>query len=233
MSDEKLINRVKKMMALANDPAASDGERENALRMSYAILAKYNLSLSDVEGNPTGPQEARKQAKGEFYGRPWAVSVSSSVAKLFFCKYYYTTLGKNQARHTFTGLESNVLSAEEVARSLVESIRMESNRRMRREGQNATWRRSFATGATFKIQERVRELMSGTAALEGVSTGSALVLVNLRASERKANELFLVEQGVKLTVRKSRASSNLQSDAYSQGRTFGSSLNLSATKKLS
>lgn len=63
---DKIINRVKKMMALANDPAASDGERENALRMSYAILAKYNLDMTDVEGKPTGPQEARQSVVGEF-----------------------------------------------------------------------------------------------------------------------------------------------------------------------
>lgn len=233
MADDKLINRVKKMMALANDPAASDGERENALRMSYAIMAKYNLDMSDVEGNPVGPQEARKGVKGEFYGRPWAVTVSSAVARLFFCKYYYALLGKDQARHTFTGKESNAATAEAVARVLVESIKREASRQMRARGENATWRRSFATGAAFKISDRVRELMSGTAALEGVSTGSALVLVNLRDQEQKANELFVLQQGITLRTGKAKSFSNLKDDAYGRGRAFGESLNLSATKKIS
>ena len=193
MENDKLINRVKKMMALANDPGASDGERDNALRMSYAIMAKYNLEMSDVEGKPVGPQEARKQAKGEFYGRPWAVTLSAAVARLFFCKYYYTTLGKNQARHTFTGLESNSTTAEEVARVLVESVKKESNRQMRARGENATWRRSFATGAALKISDWVRELMSGTGAGKGMATGTALVLVDLRKREETANALYLVE----------------------------------------
>lgn len=233
MADDKLINRVKKMMALANDPSASDGERENALRMSYAIMAKHNIDMSDVDGKPVGPQEARKRTRGEFYGRPWAVSLCSSVAKLFFCEYYYNLTGNNLAYHTFVGKESNATTAEEVSRVLVESIKREASRRMRALGENATWRRSFATGATFKISDRVLELMSGSAALEGVSTGSALVLVNLREQEKASNQMFLVEQGVQLTPGRANSFGNLKISAYGQGRAFGESLNLSATKKIS
>lgn len=133
MAEEKIVNRIKKMMALANDPAASDGERENALRMSYALLAKYNLDMADVQGQPTGPQEARRGQAAEFYGRPWAVSVAAAVGDLFFCKYYYRSSGKNTAIHTFVGKESNALSAVEVAESLVRSIYQEATRKMRRD----------------------------------------------------------------------------------------------------
>lgn len=235
MSDDRILNRVKKMMALANDAAASDGERENALRMAYATMAKYNLEMADVEGQPDcpTPNEPRQNMSSEFYGRPWAVSLCSAVAKLFFCKYYYRLTGKNQAHHHFVGKESNATTAEEVARVLVESIRRESGRQMRSLDQNATWRRSFATGAAFKISDRVRELMSGTAALEGVSTGRALTLVNLRDQELTLNHRFLQESGVVLRVARRQASSNIAADAYSRGRTYGSGLNLSATKKLS
>lgn len=228
---DKIINRVKKMMALANDPAASDGERENALRMSYAIMAKYNLDMNDVEGKPVGPQESRQSVAGEFYARPWAVTVAGAVSKLFFCKYYFTRLGKDQARHTFVGKESNAATAEEVSRILIESIRRESNRAMRQAEENATWRRSFATGAAFKVQERVNELMTSNQ-IEGVSSSMSLVLVNLRASENAANALFIQNAGVQLKVSKSRASTSVRGDAYSAGRTFGSGLNLAPTKKL-
>lgn len=228
---DKIINRVKKMMALANDPAASDGERENALRMSYAVMAKYNLDMNDVEGSPIGPQESRQSVVGEFYARPWAVTVAAAVSKLFFCKYYFSRLGKDQARHTFVGKESNAATAEEVSRILIESIRRESNRCMRQAGENATWRRSFATGAAFKIQERVNELMTSNQ-VEGVSSSMSLVLVNLRASENSANALFIQNAGVQLKFSKSRASTSVRGDAYSAGRTFGSGLNLAPTKKL-
>lgn len=227
---DKIINRVKKMMAPANDPAASDGERENALRMSYAIMAKYNLDSADVNGQPVGPQETRKGTVGKFYARPWAVTVASAVGKLFFCKYYFSRLEKDMGNHTFTGKESNSVTAEEVARTLVESIRRESNRAMRQAGENATWRRSFATGAAFKIQERVNELMTSTP-LDDISASRSLVLVNLHEIERKANELFVQEQGIQLKTRKAHFN-NLAGGAYSAGRSFGAGLNLAPTKKL-
>jgi hypothetical protein len=232
MTDEKIINRIKKMMALANDKAASDGERENALRMSYALMARHNLEMSDVNGNPIGPQEARAGVTGEFYARPWAITLCASVSRLFFCQYYRRSIGKDQAVHTFTGRESNAATAEEVARVLVESVRREANTQMRQRGENVTWRRSFSTGAAFKVQERVSEMMSATAAIEGTATGTALVLVNLRKQEELANQQFIASKGVKLVVRSQRARRSVDSSAYSQGRQFGSGLNLTASKKL-
>lgn len=233
MAEEKIINRVKKMMALANDSAASDGERENALRMSYALMAKHNLDMTDVQGKPTGPQESRVQVSSEFYARPWSLTICMAVAKMFFCKYYFSSRGKNMALHTFTGKESNAAAAEEVARILVASIRRESGSRMRLLNENTTWRRSFATGAAFKIQERVREMTESTAKIEGMSTGTALVLVDLRKAEAVANDQHLVSLGINLKQSKGRASGNFANDAYSAGRSFGAGLNLATTKKIS
>lgn len=231
--EDKIINRIKKMMALAQDKAASDGERENALRMSYALMAKYNLEMSDVDGKPGGPQETRKGHHGEFYARPWALSICGAIAKLFFCQYYRRATGKDRVTHTFTGKDSNAATALEISRVLIESIRREAGAQMRSRGENATWRRSFATGAALKIQERVNELSSGNAALEGVSSNTALVLVGLRKSEELANRKFIEDQGVRLVARKSRARRSVDQSAYSSGRTFGSGLSLSASKKIS
>lgn len=159
------------------------------------------------------------------------MTVAAAVSKLFFCKYYFARRGRDQARHTFVGKESNAATAEEVSRTLIESIRRESNRAMRKAGENATWRRSFATGAAFKIQERINELMTSSQ-IEGVSSSMALVLVDLRASENAANALFIQNAGVRLRPSKARASTRVLSDAYSAGRTFGTGLNLAPTKKL-
>lgn len=250
MSDERIINRVKKMMALANDPAASDGERDNALRMAYATLAKYNLEMTDVEGKPEGPQEARTDQRVEAYGRPWAISLANAVGKLFFCNMYYVrSYQKDHVWFHFVGKESNAATACEVARALVESVFKEAKRKMRQNGENVTWRRSFCTGAAFKIQDRVRELQSQDISLEAPmtdedgeeiptlpsdrSTGTALVLVNMALAERDANSAWLADQGVKLTARADRSSPVIKRDAYSSGRDFGGSVNLSGTKKLS
>lgn len=249
MAEEKIINRIKKMMALANDPAASDGERDNALRMAYATMAKYNLEMTDVEGKPEGPQEARVDRKVETYGRPWAISLATAVGRLFFCKLYYVrSYAKDQVWLHFVGKESNADIACEVARVLIESVFKEAKRKMRQNGENVTWRRSFCTGAAFKIQDRVRELQTQDISLEAPlkdddgedipaleserTPGTALALVNLALVEKEANNAFLDKLGIKLTAAADRSSSDFKPDAYTEGRAFGSKVNLAATKKL-
>lgn len=235
MAEEKIINRVKKLMALANDRAASDGERDNALRMAYATMAKYNLDAQDVEGKPQGPQEVRcERTAHDVYARPWAMAVANSVSNLFFCRVYYRRSAKKDCAHfSFVGKESNAEAAVEVMSCLVSSIFAEAKRRMRAEGENVTWRRSFCTGAAFKISDRVRDLQTNGVALEDKTARStALVLVNLAVEESKANELWIVQNVGTMRSAKSRAHGNFKHDAYAQGREFGNSASLTTTKKL-
>jgi hypothetical protein len=46
---QKVIDKVHKLYALANDRGASQGEVENALKMARKLLAKYNLILQDLD----------------------------------------------------------------------------------------------------------------------------------------------------------------------------------------
>ena len=48
-----IIEKIRKLLALANGTGAADQERESALRMAHALLAKHNLSMSDTELEPT------------------------------------------------------------------------------------------------------------------------------------------------------------------------------------
>lgn len=229
---DKIANRVKKLMALANDPAASDGERDNALRMAHATMLKYNLDQTDVDGKPVGPQEARHERSVEGYGRPWAVHLANEVAGVFFCKLLLRrSATKDHTFYCFIGKESNTDAAAEVALTLINSIFREAKRRMRQQGENVTWRRSFCTGAAFKIQERCGALKTSTA-LEGGATTTALVVRNAYQVETQANEQWLMEQGVRVRASKVRAKSSFDGSAYGQGRAFGDSVSLTPNRKL-
>ena len=222
--EDKIINRIKKMLALANDAGATEGERDNALRMAYNLLAKHNLTMATVEGHTN--EEKREKKAEQFYGRPWALVVAQAVAKLFFCEYFYMRSStKNHVYHYFVGKESNSVTALEMAKYLVESLRKESNRRMRELGENVTWRRSFATGAANRIRSRVNELKAEASA-PAVSTGTSLVLASLYDTEREANQLWLKEAGVSLRTAASRAKNSVDPGAYTRGQRYGDSLNL-------
>lgn len=160
MSTERILDRIKKMLALANDPGASEGERETALRMAYNLLAKHNLSMSDVPKD--GVQEPREMAETTISADKWARHIAHAVGKLFFCKYYfYRTDSAGRDRHCFVGRASNVATATYMTEYLIKAIKRESTKRY---GSPTTPEgRSFCVGTTNVVWGRVDEMMkSGT-----------------------------------------------------------------------
>ena len=61
-----ILDRVKKMLAIANDSAASEGECDNALRMAHNTLAKHNLDMADL--NAHCQMEGREDYMNPTYG---------------------------------------------------------------------------------------------------------------------------------------------------------------------
>ena len=84
---ENILNKVKKLLALANDSGASEGERDNALRMAHGLLAKHNLDMLDLTRHMQ--VEGREDYMGAGFSMMWCKYISQSIAKLFFCKYYF------------------------------------------------------------------------------------------------------------------------------------------------
>src|SRR5882724_678898 len=113
---DKILERVRKMMRLANNSGATEGERDNALRMARATLEKYNLDMAAVEVEGAAPSEERVMKRTNFYGRPWARSVAVAAGDLCFCSYLF--VGASRAAdtaHIFVGRTSNAITASELA----------------------------------------------------------------------------------------------------------------------
>lgn len=189
-ADERIINRIRKMLALAKDAGATEGERDNAMRAAHATLAKYNLDLADLEERGQ-PGERRGAAQAAFYGRPWARQVAFKVAQLFFCQYIYTPAERaKDTKHYFIGKESNSATAIELSKFVIESISKEAKKRARDYGHNGTWTRSFCWGAAMAIKEKVDEIIASSTRIDA-TPGTAIVLASLYQRESAANrELF-------------------------------------------
>lgn len=219
--EERIINRVKKMLALANDLSASEGERDNALRMAYATMAKYNIDEAMVAAH--GQAEARLDFESQSFSWSWAKSVNQVIAGLFFCNYYYgRKINGTQCIHHFVGKESNAMTAAVMADWIVKSILKEARALYKQNTSPES--RSFALGAYNRLCGRIIELQSTekTTAVPGTS----LVLVDIRDREKQANSDFIKEAGVELTTGKAR-SSKVKLGAYEAGKQFGNSINLS------
>ena len=214
--ENKVLERVKKMIALGNDAAATEAERETALRMAYNLLAKYNLSMSDLPNDES--HEARERQDVVISADKWARSLAQSVGKLFF---YSGTGTSGKDKHCFVGRQSNVMTARYMAEFLIKSVKREATTRYK--SPTTPQGRSFCVGTVDSIRKRVEQMLKS----DTESTpGTALVLVSLHEREADANEKWLNGTGVSLTTSKPRADNALRAGAFYEGREYGKTVSL-------
>lgn len=216
----KILERVKKMVALGNDAGATEAERETALRMAYNLLAKYNLSMGDLPEDQSN--EARERQDVVISADRWARSLAQAAAKLFFCKYFYSKTGTSgKDRHCFVGRQSNVMTALYMAEYLIKSVKREATSRYK--SPTTPQGRSFCVGTVDSIRKRVEQMIK----TDTESTpGTALVLASLHEREADANKKWLNGAGVSLTTSKARADNALRAGAFYDGREYGKTVSL-------
>lgn len=235
-SPEQILKKVQKLLKLAGNEGASEGERDNAMRMAHGLLAKYNLEMIDVENaaseaRETKAGEPREEHTSQFYGRPWARNVCSSIAKLFFCYYLYVSHKKaTMVRHYFIGRHSNAITAALIAEFVVKSIMREGNRQKRQEFEGNAWLRTFCWGAASRVKERVAKLVAGEDESQKDGPGTSIVLASYYQTERSANEVMVQTLYPKLG-RGRGGKGHHGGDAYSRGQTYGSSVSLNTQVK--
>lgn len=219
---EKILDKVKKLLAVANNEAATEGERDNALRMAHNMLAKHNLAMADLDEH--NKLEGRDEMLLETFQMKWCCHVAHNVAKLFFCSYYSgQKINATKGTHYFVGKESNAVTAMLMTEYIIKSILKECRTRW---GHNlAPESRSFSLGASAKIAERVRHMLANVDTMEGVNAANALIIHDLYRTEADANEAFIKSRGVLLVTKKTKQSS-VNSAAYNSGKEFGNGISL-------
>jgi hypothetical protein len=225
MTDERILDKVKKLLALANDAGASEGERDNALRMAHGLLAKHNLAMVDLEAHEQ--QEGREQIKSETFGMQWCRSIARDMAKLFFCKSYLgDKLNSTKQVYYFVGKQSNAITAQLMTEYLVSNILKECRKRY---GHNlAPESRSFALGAADTIGIRVYEMMKSNKPFEGVSAANALVIHELYKTESEANDSYIAKNVGKLVKYGKNSNARVNSAHFEAGSAYGSTINLNS-----
>ena len=220
---DKVLERVKKMVALGNCEGATEAERESALRMAYNTLAKHNLSMSDLPAESTG--EVRLEQRMTISADKWARNVCQSVAELFFCKYFFCRTGvSGKDIHCFVGLQSNSITAMNMSDFLVKSIKKEATKLYK--SPTSPQGRSFCVGTMSAIHKRVVEMKEDKTEAPEAVPGTAVALFKLHDSELEANLKFLKEAGTSLEKAKPRADNSLRYGAFQDGKEFGKNVSL-------
>lgn len=227
---ERILARVRKMLRLAQDAGATEGERDNAMRMAHATLAKHNLDLAlatATKEKESATDAARVNHTSIYGGWPWARAISMNVAKLFFCEYIYSD-GKGvwTTRHYFIGRTANAVTASLVAEFVVKAVIREAQRIARVEYRNNAFVRSFGWGAAERIRQRVAELMIDPAQVDG-DRKNALVLASFYDTETERNKQAMEVWFPKDSRKDSRmGKTQVRVDAYAAGQAYGDTVSL-------
>lgn len=135
--DEKLVGKIHKLLALARDGGATEGEANSAMEMAQKIMLANNLSMAIIEqsGGAVEGKRVKDTTSGEG-NRSWAQyrwqrELMAEIGTVNFCHVslrYGRTIGKGWKGghrvigYTVIGRESNVVAAKEMFVYLITTI---------------------------------------------------------------------------------------------------------------
>ena len=210
MIDQKLLNKFKALLARADESRNDNAhERDIAMRQAVALLARHNLSMSDV----TSRVEQDETMGG--LGRVshtlssryvWEAGVWRSIGELYGCLLVRQP-NRGRVQVVLVGRQLHCTLTAQMAGYVVASIRREA----KKQGHNIC---SFGVGAWKGVQQQVDRILRDrdAGALDGVevSTEQAMVL---------RGQYLQVLENAQRTLRHFYPNAKQQSYQYGGGRT--------------
>ena len=88
---DKIIEKISKLLAIANDKGATENEAIQAALMAQKLMAKYNVELDQIDSKPEQREivEEIYHQSGKHEMKKWKFGLSSIIAKNFRCKVYF------------------------------------------------------------------------------------------------------------------------------------------------
>ena len=226
MSQERIIGKMKKLLAMA-EGKANEHEAMVAAKQLHAMLAKHNISMEDLSGEDNPIERDRVDVSN----RPWKRSVAGKIAELYFCEFYYATINSSKASYIFVGTEANRSFAIYIFKMIVKVVeresRIESKKQYGREVSGFV--NSFWTGAANRIIIRCNELIdsakAGTLQDEEGNTLPALLSIY---EQTTINLEEWLSENTDLVTTKTRTRVT-DSAGYTKGQETGDKVQLSRT----
>lgn len=106
MVELKIVERARKILALARDAGAAEGEVSNALALLQDMLQEHGLSMAEVEAGGTKEAdslESREKFSGfERAGAAWQRKLMGTLAENNFCAHWVQDWYRPSSRGTVT-----------------------------------------------------------------------------------------------------------------------------------
>ncbi len=160
MSREKIIDRVKKLLALAGKNS-NEAEAAAAAEKAAELIAEHHLSQSELgEKSAMGHDDSFTTNS-----RPWRRYIGAALARLYFCKYarmYEREKGKasGKDRHLFMGRPDNATVARLMFAYLcvtVDRLASAAARDLAGKENKAAFTTAFKLGCAIRLATRLND----------------------------------------------------------------------------
>lgn len=235
---DSLLEKIQKLLNLKDDKGASQGEIENATAMISALLMKYNLSMSQVEGHGKKKDPSITDNLFDLNGKQtrheagWVNTLFSVIARYNLCRTLNRkgTRGKDDMGQVrIIGTAMNIELVYYIVLGLIDKIRAfcaEAWRRYEYQGgpeKRNTFKRGFYRGCVSGIFDRLandEEQRKSTEHLQIENHEMGLMVIsNDQAIARYVNANISVKPG--------KAGKSLSGvGGYTQGYQTGQGMNI-------
>jgi hypothetical protein len=215
-ASEETLAKVRKLMALGESP--SEAEAASALEKARALLARYGLSLADVEARESEVTESVLLEKRRL--RKWEAHLVFVVCESTFTQALHVTRGAD-SRVLIIGREVNAISAAE----LFAYLHLVVLKLGRSQGSRVSHLESFKLGVVERIGERLRDdrERAGGAGGGGDPSDREIAVIMDRTAKGE-NAAYIAEKYGKTKTK--RAGRKVDAESYYAGREAGEGVSL-------
>jgi hypothetical protein len=227
-----VIERIKKLMALATHPSTNVNEAAQAAARAQELLFRHKLSMADVEietgvregvGILNVDEETELQLK-------WKMSLMNAVAHGGYCKLVisrpFGDNGKRFARFSIIGKPSDAQTVSYMYSFLLNEINRLCDELAA--GKGFAFRNSFRVGATTAIYQRLADQRAAQERPAMNVTETALVIV--KRGDAEIATFMAKKYGGKL--KDSRGPRSSVASGFEAGRAAGRAMSLGGGKGL-
>lgn len=184
----KLIERLQKILAMTESP--NENEAANAAAMAAEIMHAHNLTYSDLrECSEGGGKNVTAFFMQPELMEDWRTALASKIAKFSGCDYLAWNKRKNM-QHVLVGEPAAIAGAVVMYEYLRDACHNCYSRMPMRDQIKLSFR-SYASGFTTRVIQRIEEKMSTETMLAG-ATHNALV-VQMQRIKGEQNAAFIRE----------------------------------------
>jgi hypothetical protein len=235
-----ILAKVKKLMALGASP--SEAEAASALEKARTLLARYGLSLTDVEAHSPDVVEGVLLEKKRL--RSWESHLIHVISACTFTQALHVQRG-GIGQVLLVGRELNTLAAKD----LFGYLHLVVLKLGRAHSAEVYHLESFRRGAVQRIGERLLDLSAGTEETGGIWAGTSIdaketkneksdafpadkpgvrsdrqITVQMEKTTGRENQAFIAEKYGKTTNK--RVGRRVDAESYHKGRSAGDGVSL-------